>query len=158
VGCESHFRAAHRKVAEVWHEFPADRLTERVLVPPQRGLEDSSRFWSAAMTARHLTIVGSNIEQVIATLSRGEKFSVAADTAKMKPEDERNDAGAIAEYLAFADGVLDRLQESVRDRDSRALHTHPWFGPMTAKDWLWLLGTHTALHLQQLRNIRRGLA
>lgn len=155
--CERQLRSAHRRVAQELADFPPDLVTRRVLVAPQMGLEDSSRFWSAAMLARHLTIVGSEIEGLIGALSRGRTIDKVADTAKVKPEQDRNEPAAIAEYLAFGDGLADRLIRDVTHWESPAKHEHPWFGMMTAKDWFWLLGMHTGLHLRQLRGIRAGL-
>lgn len=155
--CERQLRSAHRRVAQELAAFPPGLLTRRVLVAPQMGLEDSSRFWSAAMVARHLTIVGSEIEPLIVALSRGQTTDKVADTAKVKPEQNRNEPAAIAEYLAFGDGIADRLIRDVSDWDSPSKHEHPWFGMMTAKDWFWLLGMHTGLHLRQMRSIREGL-
>ena len=44
-------------------------LTEAVLVPPQIGLEDSSRFYSYAMVLEHLTIIGNAIGRIVVELS-----------------------------------------------------------------------------------------
>ena len=152
--CESLLKVAQAKVAHELSTFPAERLTERVLVPPQPGLEDSSRYWSAAMTARHMTIVNGGIEKVVVALSHGQKIPFEVDIALVKPEKERNLPESVAEYLQLSDGILDRINRNVGNRNSKAMHIHPWFGAMRAKDWFWLLSAHTFLHLRQLRNIR----
>lgn len=155
--CESQFSIAHNKVRNELASFPRERLSQQVLVPPQVGLEDSSRYWSAALTARHLTIVGSGIERIIAALTHRLPIDLIVDTAKVKPEEQRNDADALPEYFGFGDDFLHRLSQKIGDRSSKATHPHPWFGPMTAKDWMWLMGAHTFIHLKQLRGIRKGL-
>lgn len=155
---EIQFKKGHAKVKDLLQAFPHARLTERVLVPPQTGLEDSSRYWSAVMVARHLVIVGSLIEKAVIELSHQRKILVAADIGKVKPEIEYNDpltaASTLDEYFRFGDGALDRIHAQLGDPNSQATHIHPWFGPMTAKNWLWILGIHQWIHFKQLKNIQ----
>ncbi len=153
---ERRFRKAHEKFKRELLSVPAESLTVRVLVPPQKGLEDSSRFWSAAMCARHLSIVGSEIEEMIGKLTRGDPISKAADTAAVKPELSHNDPSSVAEYIAFGDTLFERLRGAVGDLDSDRTFDHPWFGAMTAKEWGALYAFHTYVHLEQLKAIRDG--
>jgi hypothetical protein len=155
---EKRFQSVHEKFKRELATFQQQALTERVLVPPMRGLEDSSRYWSAAMCARHLTIVGKNMEEVLSKLTHEEGISRVADTAAVKPELSKNDPSAIQEYVDFGDSLIQRIQASVGNRDSRATFAHPWFGPMTAKEWMALLSMHTRVHLEQVRAIRAGLS
>ncbi len=155
---EKRFQRVHEKFKRELALFQPQSLTERVLVPPMQGLEDSSRYWSAAMCARHLTIVGKNMEQVLSMLTHEEAIPRVADTATVKPELEKNDPSAIQEYIDFGDSLIQRIQASIGNRNSRATFAHPWFGPMTAKEWMALLSMHTRVHLQQLRAIRAGLS
>ncbi len=155
---EARFQSVHEKFKRELALFQPQSLTERVLVPPMQGLEDSSRYWSAAMCARHLTIVGKEMEALIAKLTHEEGIHRVADTAAVKPELGKNDPSAIQEYFDFGDSLIQRIQASVGSRNARATFAHPWFGPMTAKEWMALLSMHTRVHLQQLRAIRGGLA
>lgn len=155
--CERNFKRAHEKIKKELLAFPQERVTERVLVPPQQGLEDSSRYWSAAMVARHLTIVGVLMEEGIVKLTRYEPVDIEASTATVKPEVTRNESGTIAAYIHFADDVVERIRQGLGEQSSGATLAHPWFGPMTAREWYFLLGLHTRVHLKQLRAIRRGL-
>lgn len=134
------------------------RCRQRVLVPRLLGLEDSSRYWSVAMTVRHMHIVSPLMAQVVVRLSHHEDIAERVDFAAVKPEVERNATDAIAAYFAFADGVLEELEAKVGDRDSPTTLPHPWFGPLTARGWYWLLATHTLVHLRQVRAIRQRLA
>jgi hypothetical protein len=129
----------------------------RVLVPPQKGLEDSSRYWSAAMCARHLTIVGGEVEEMIRRLTRGEVINRVADTAAVKPELSQNDPASVSQYHAFGDALFQRLRASAGDFDASATFDHPWFGAMTAREWAALYSIHTYVHLEQLKAIRAGL-
>ena len=155
---EKRFQRVHEKFKRELTSFQPQSLTERVLVPPMRGLEDNSRYWSAAMCARHLTIVGKEMELVLSKLTHEEGIHRVADTAAVKPELSKNDPSAIQEYIDFGDSLIQRIQAAVGNRDSRATFVHPWFGPMTAKEWMALLPLHTQIHLEQLRAIRAGLS
>jgi len=150
---ETRFQKIHEKFKRDLAKVPADRLTERVLVLPQSGLEDSSRFWSAAMCSRHLFIVGTQMEQVVVKLSRREPINRQASTAAVKPEVAHNTPDSVNEYITFGDSLIDRLRASVDDRESSQTFSHPWFGPMRAKEWMFLFSAHTSVHLQQLRAI-----
>ena len=154
---EIRFTKAHRRLISALDAFPPAHLTQRVLVPPMQGLEDSSRYWSAAMVVDHLTIVGTQICGAIVSLSRGIVPPVKADTAQVKPPIATDAPAVIAGYVGFGDHALAKLQRDVADRQSMTTLRHPWFGPLTAKDWLWLLGTHTTLHRKQLEAIQAGL-
>ena len=145
--------AANARLIKELGEIPRFDVTTRVLVPPQQGLEDSSRFWSVAMTARHLTIVGAGVEQLIVALSEGRTDLPPADTAAVKPELERNHSNAIDEYIAFSHDLHSRLRSSVADRSATATHPHPWFGAMNLRQWYWLMSTHTQIHRKQIREI-----
>jgi hypothetical protein len=132
-------------------------LAPRVLVPRLFGLEDSSRYWSVAMTVRHVSIVSQLVASLIIRLSHGEKIDATVSIAGVKPEATIRPAEALTEFFAFADRGLDEIEAGVGDRRSAATHVHPWFGPLNARGWFWLLGTHTWVHLRQVRRIRRGL-
>jgi hypothetical protein len=144
-------------VVEVASGLSEEALKTRVLVPRLLGLEDSSRYWSIAMTARHLNVVGSLMAQVIVRLSHGETIAARVDFAAVKPELERNATESIAEYLAFVQTVPEMLDTKGGNRSSPATMPHPWFGALNAKGWYWLLGTHTRVHLRQAREIRQRL-
>ena len=49
----------------------AEQLQRRVLVKAPMGMEDSSRYWSAAMVLEHLIEVGSRIAVGIVELTHG---------------------------------------------------------------------------------------
>jgi hypothetical protein len=149
--------ALHQAVRRAVSGLNEAGCRQRVLVPRLLGLEDSSRYWSVAMTVRHLHIVSPFMAQVVVRLSHREDIAERVDFAAVKPEVERNATDAIAAYLDFADGVLDELEVKVGDRDSKTTLPHPWYGPLTARGWFWLLATHTLVHLRQVRAIRGRL-
>ena len=128
-----------------------------MLVPPQQGLEDSSRYWSAAMLLDHLVIVGEQVKGGILALSRGIVPKGEASTAKVKPSGAPTVAEAVAAYKKFASTVMVDLDKGVADKDSKATFRHPWLGPLNCRQWQWLLAAHQAIHLHQLHEIVKGL-
>jgi hypothetical protein len=155
--CERAFADEDARVRQAVAGLTGAVLTTRVLVPRLMGLEDSSRYWSLAMTLRHLVIVGERITEVIVRLSRGEAIGERVDFAAVKPEEAHDGAAALAAYTRFADGASVRLSTEVRRRDAPGSVPHPWFGALDARGWFWLLGFHTWVHLRQTRAILERL-
>ena len=151
------FQREGRKVLSLFDALPVGRQTERVLVPRLRGMEDSSRHWSAAMTVEHLNIVGRAILDVIASLRAGIVPSRKGSTADVKPRGEETAAETRAKFVqlladsAEADGLPPLLP------GDGPRYAHPWFGPMDAHRWHALSGIHQSIHRQQLEAIRDGL-
>lgn len=153
--CEVAFASSTQQLRSATEGLGPDQLETRVLVPRLIGLEDSSRYWSVAMTCRHLEIVGSLIVEVVGRLSRGEVIAERVDFAAVKPVPVP--ASAVSEYQTFAQSVPGRLASQVVDPHALGTVPHPWFGKLDAKGWLWLLGFHSWVHLRQVRAIRARL-
>jgi len=135
---------------------PSSALTARVLVPRQLYVEDSSRFWSAAMVARHLIIVGEKMARIIVCLGKGETCSEPVNVADVKP-DPASLVSVFVEYREFLAGFGRIMREDVVNRRSRLTHPHPWAGPMTAHQWLQLAAMHQRIHRVQLERVLRAL-
>ena len=88
AGATRPFREVGDRILAIWDALPAERLGERVLINRIGGLEDSSRYWSAAMTVEHLNIVGFGVRRGIAGLRRGEVPDRVRGTAEVKPKGE----------------------------------------------------------------------
>jgi hypothetical protein len=133
---------------------PAE-ASARVLVPRLRGLEDSSRWWSAWMTLDHLRIVNESIAGVITVLGTERAPAGEASTAAVKPSP---DAGP--EVLAAFDASCDALERAVAELPrprSTMRFVHPWFGPLDTAGWHAMAAMHMGIHLAQLHAIVRGL-
>ena len=163
IECEKNFTLSNEKFLMTLHDthkIHRDFLFQKSLVPPQMGLEDSSRYWSMAMTAAHLMILGEKMQQVIVLLCNGMPIHEEVDIAAVKPSDQHNNDQSIANYKSFSKSALTFIQNGIKnetDKHSKNSHYHPWFGDMRPKDWLWLLGTHTQIHLKQIRKIKSQL-
>jgi len=135
------------------------QLQKRVLVPRLRGLEDSSRYWSAAMTLEHVMIVGTGIRDIIIRLSQEQVPPGTVDTARVKPQGKLPAQAVLGNYKSFAATLMPQIDAAVppAKRDAKAKMTHPWFGPFSLRQWHWLLAEHNAIHLRQLREIAARL-
>ena len=151
------FAHSSKKILSLVEKLDAAQLSQKVLVPPQRGLEDSSRYWSAAMVLEHLMIVGMGMRDIIIRLSQNKVPPGKADTARVKPLGKTPPEAVLASYKNFVETLLDQIDSAVENRDSKAVYAHPWFGKFTAHQWHWLLEMHNQIHLKQLQGILAGL-
>jgi len=152
---QARFSEAGNKILEIVQGKSSASLARQVLVPPMRGLEDSSRFWSAAMAMDHLLIVGKQIGAVTVALSKGVTPPGKASTATVKPTTQRDPEEVRAEFALFVENHMGEVLGRVENRESSLTFAHPWFGPLTAKKWFWLLGEHQNIHLKQLLEIAK---
>lgn len=151
------FNAITKKIEDVIAGLTDEQMNKKILVPPQRALEDSSRYWSVAMVLEHLVIVGMGISTVIRRLSSGKAMAGVSDTATVKPMGHKTAEQARAEFQKFCHEFFPQVLTTVMDRESPLTFRHAWFGPMTAREWYWLLGAHQAIHLKQIREICQRL-
>lgn len=150
------FEKESRRIEELCGMFTPEQFSRRVLVPPITGIEDSSRFWSAAMLVEHVVIVGESISKVIVFLSRGQVPPFKVDIASVKPRGDRGAAvmpdfrRLITEYPALVRNDLPRPVDA-------PAFSHPWLGDLDIHRWHCLAALHLQLHRRQLVLIRRGL-
>lgn len=148
------FQMEGRKVLALWDATPADKLTERALIRRISGIEDSSRFWSVAMTVEHLNIVGQGMNRIIDLLLRGEVPPGKPNTADVKPKGELTAEAVHAEFKQLL--AVPALPQPSEINSVR--HTHPWFGPIDAFQWHCLRGLHHGIHRKQIEAIHRRLS
>jgi hypothetical protein len=133
------------------------RLTERVLVPPQIGLEDSSRYYSYAMVLEHLTITGLGVARIVSELTHLRPPSGAVRTAALKPAGGLSLEETVAGYEAML-GEFRRLTiDEAGDRGTPLRFEHPWFGALPAGRWMHFAPFHQTIHLKQARRILASL-
>ena len=145
-------QAAIRRVVQPLS--PAE-ASARILVPRLRGLEDSSRWWSAWMTLDHLRIVNGSIAGIISALGTERTPAGEASTAAVKPSP---DVGP--DVLAAFDASCDALERAVAELPrprSTTRFVHPWFGPLDTAGWHAMAAMHMGIHHAQLHAIVRGL-
>ena len=145
------FLTERAQVRSLVDACPCGRRGEPVLIERVRGLEDSSRFWSVWMTLDHLRIVHTSVVGIIRTLEAGKVPAGEASTAAVKPSPAVG-AEVEAAYEASCEGVLAMLNQTGECR-SGVRFAHPWFGPLDARGWRALAGTHLRVHRIQLERI-----
>jgi hypothetical protein len=79
------FAAERRAILRLIERAGPDAAARRVLIPRPRGLEDSSRSWSAYMVLDHLRIVNDATATLIGQLVRDERPDRVVSTADVKP-------------------------------------------------------------------------
>jgi hypothetical protein len=152
------FQDEGEKVLAMWDATPAEKLGDRVLVRRLRGMEDSSRHWSVAMTVEHLTMVGTGIRGVIGQLRRGEVPNRTARVEDVKPKGATSHAEVRAAFKRLlADAAAATQTELPIPPGVGPRFPHPWFGPLGAHQWHCLLGLHQSIHRKQIEKIRVGL-
>jgi hypothetical protein len=133
----------------------AESGTRRVLIKRVRGLEDSSRYWSVAMTLDHLRIVHGGIIRTIEALAAGVAPKGTASTARVKPSPQAT-WDVISEYERSCDQLLTAVA-AVPELKTAARFEHPWFGRLDAAGWHAMAAGHIKIHRMQMERILRRL-
>lgn len=141
-----------------------DVLTEqdfqtRVLVPRLRGMEDSSRYWSAALTVSHLMISLESMASAALELSQGKKLEKRVGTADVKPkqEDVTSKMIMLKNLKELTDQTVNKLKAYEKEHSLEHKAWHPWFGEIEADGWVWTMAQHQALHRKQIQLIVKQL-
>ena len=154
---EERFDKLTLKILKELESLNDTEQSTKVLVPPQAGLEDSSRYWSIAMVLEHLVIVGNGISYAISELTSDRIPQGTADTATVKPIGAVSASQSVAEFKKFSQSDYKNLVAGLKNRNSNLRFRHPWFGMINAKQWFWVLAIHHRLHLKQIREIKKRL-
>ena len=152
---DAEFRKERAHIAALVADCDEAAGGKRVLIARLRGLEDSSRNWSAWMTLEHLRIVNTQIAGVIRALGKGVVPPGQASTAAVKPPEGVTSA-VVPEYEKSCDAVL-AAATSVPDLKTKARFAHPWFGPLDAAGWHALAGMHLGIHRRQVESVLAGV-
>ena len=144
-----------RELLRLGQDAEPGQLERRVLVAPQIGLEDSSRYWSYAMVLEHLVIIGERLIRVIVGLSAGQRPAGRIETADLKPAGRLAALPSCEAFREFLDRWRVAMSDEIEDRHSPRRHAHPWFGPLTARQWICFAPFHQRIHLRQARQILR---
>lgn len=148
------FAEETEKIIELIAQLKPDLLTERRLIPRLKGLEDSSRYWSVAMTIEHLVIVGGGITQVIFDLSKnGGSKRPPRGTADVKPNPDVDAQQIIIKFQQMSDTFIAEMKPLDITAFPSATFPHPWFGQLNAHGWLTLAGMHQRIHRRQIEKI-----
>ena len=146
------FRDEGRKVFALVDPLSDEQLLTPVLIDRLRGMEDSSRNWSPAMTMEHLIITGKDFKNAIIHLNKGKVPDKNVDIANYKPS---TDIGreVIGRFKGFQDEFITIMSNERYQRSSDMKFRHPWLGPLNSFQWLCLAAGHQYLHRTQIKKI-----
>lgn len=153
------FEKEAARILTLAESLSSENFFKTALVHRLTGMEDSSRNWSVAMTLEHLIVTMRGMTQIAETLAAGKPLNVSVSTAAVKPKGgttlaqrdiltsfKNAAAEAQARLLPFADTVSSQHKVS-----------HPFFGAIPAKGWVWTLHQHQVLHRKQIEEIIKTL-
>lgn len=148
-----------RNIINICENLSEQEFQTRVLVQRLRGMEDSSRYWSAALTIDHLMITLQGMSYAALELSQGREVKKEVGTADVKPkqEDVTSKAVMLQNLKTLTDEVVAKLKPFTMDHSLEFKAKHPWFGYITADGWVWTLAQHQALHRKQIQLIVKQL-
>jgi len=146
-----------KTILQIARSLSPDKLSSRILVPRLPGLEDSSRYWSVAMTVQHLVIVNQQMMRVVISLSNGKVPRSIASTAAVKPSPDVVPDAILSEYEKQLESLLETFRTTDTERFPSAKYSHPWFGALSARDWLLFVALHQRVHIRQIKEIVRRL-
>lgn len=150
------FEKEGSRIEDLCGLFTPEQFTQRVFVPPIPGIEDRSRFWSAAMLVEHVVIVGESVSKVLVFLSRGQVPPFAVDVTGAKPTGSHGIGvmtrfrRLLADYPALVRNDLPRPPDAPR-------FGHPRYGELGIHEWHCLAAMHLRIHRRHLFLIRKGL-
>lgn len=127
----------------------------RVRIPRFPGIEQGSCAWSVYMTLDHLVMVNTAITALIHAICSGHNHGAEIVMEDVKPHE---DAGP--DRIPALEAAVERYAEVVERMGtlrSREHHPHPWFGPLTARQWHAVAAIHNRTHRAQIEKILRRL-
>lgn len=148
------FDKVNAKIIAYADRLNDEQLKTRILVPRLQGIEDSSRYWSVAMTLEHLVIVGTGITAIVKSLGQNIVPPVKVNIGNLKPKGSHEPQSDLHDFRRFATTTRPALEQVIRLPVSR-IHKldHPWFGPFDALEWQWVMATHSVIHYRQIKAI-----
>ena len=152
---EQFFRSELHRISALINPLSSESLEQRVLIKRLPGLEDSSRYWSVAMTLEHLRIVNDEVGKVILHLVEHGEAPRVVGTADIKPQSTARSSER-EKFQESASSFIARIH-GLKSLQSAGKWPHPWFGKLSAVDWNFFVGFHMKLHRKQIEAVIQGL-
>lgn len=150
------FLAETEKITTLSQSINEEPFHRPILINRIRGIEDSSRNWSIDMTLEHLIITMTGMRNIVDELLQERTLNFVVDTAKVKPTGRFQGIkkpDVILEFRTVAEKVQTDLKGRGPGTNPAFRHVHPWFGPLRAVDWVWLIAYHQGIHARQIDRI-----
>jgi uncharacterized damage-inducible protein DinB len=146
-------------------------------VSPDEAIHDQPGGWTIADVAEHVAIVDEGMSRLCSRLLRaaredGIEYSggplisqsfrdglAASAGRKVEAPDQVKPTGEVSidesiERLAGSEAAFEALREEMARYDLSNHHfPHPYFGPLTAVDWLAMAGLHAFRHTAQVERM-----
>lgn len=144
------FQKSGEAILPLVRPMDLETFTKPVLIKRLRGLEDSSRNWSAEMTLEHIQVVTAAALYIIKKLESNRPLRLPVRTQDVKPT-----GGLGLDRIRAFETYLEETPQKIAEFEfrSQATHPHPWFGELKSLDWLRLIAFHQDLHRKQLERI-----
>ncbi len=145
------FATEANRILQILEQVDYDFASQRARIPRLQGIEPASCHWSLFMVLDHLVRVDQQILTVIQALRQGYVPQREIAIAEFKPDP---DSGA--ETIDQFQMTARKFQSTVHDLmplRTVARFSHPWFGPLDARDWTALAAAHHRIHRRQARKI-----
>lgn len=151
--------------------------TVTAISPEEIGAEAADEKWNVQRVVEHVSLVDAGIARICSKLlesarsaggTNDGKFSLTEDfgvkaasiaTGKLEAPDRVQPTGEITieeslERLSQSTRALEQMRSALETVDLRG-HTfpHPYFGELTAAEWLVVAGQHEARHTKQIERI-----
>jgi uncharacterized damage-inducible protein DinB len=148
------------KIVSIIQNLPEEQFQTRVLIPRLKGMEDSSRFWSVALTVEHLCITIKGMTFIASELAQGNDPHVTVGTAAVKPKQENvlKKEEMIKKLQTATAETITLLSKFTDSHSEKNKSYHPWFGEIDAAGWVWVLGQHQSLHRKQIHQIYKSFS
>ncbi|MBK1722233.1 DinB family protein [Thiocystis violacea] len=150
-----HFRAEAIRALELTRKLPEEAGARAVRIRRFPGIEADSRQWSVYMTLDHLVMVNTAITALIHAICSDHRHGV-----EIRLEDAQPHVSAGPDRITALEVLVERYAHQIQCLGvlrSRARYPHPWFGPMTARQWHALAALHNRMHRVQIEKIIRRL-
>lgn len=139
-----------QKCLDLASQLPPDLASQRVLIAPLPGIEDSSRNWSVYMTLQHIEIVDTGISILIVALRKNRDPGQIVRIEDVKPRDDadENTMASLRKAIKVSKELLNTTAAI-----STKKWEHPWFGPLNHRQWFFLRCLHPRIHRKQIEAI-----
>lgn len=152
------FLSESQKLLAIAHNLDIHQLSQPMLVPRLRGIEDSSRHWSVLMILDHLCLVNRTILETLDLLNKNMEPQFDAKIEDFKPDPDV-DISIMNRFQDMSEVYVDQIKR-LSPLGRRASYYHPWFGILNSHQWHCLAAYHMRIHRKQAHKITtlQGLA
>ena len=140
-----------RKLVAVAEHAGAEDAFQPTKVPRLIGIDRRATEWSVVMVLSHLTSFNVDVLKIIRSLQQELEPRGAIQMADYDPSE--NTTWETVEDFQRSVSELSWLISGDAPLTSNAMFRHPWYGSLTAHQWLCCVALHQYAHLRHMRKI-----